>query len=192
MHIVSVRKKRSNSNHPKPKTSRPAVLYHASPINNLKIIKPNAKTIRDNSEGPVIFTTPDYVYAIQFLVPTDDSWAFGGLYRGVHYMICGNKKRFQKLDKGGTIYFLPTKSFHCDLKKSGREKEWVSNIPVKPIDSIRYESALLAMLAHGVQVYFTNASQYKKIWKNLGKGLNLPKNIKSENQLLKICTRSFK
>lgn len=169
----------------------PAVLYHASPTNNLKEIVPLARTIRDPEEGAVVFATPDLAYATMFLVPTDDGWISCGLLNNVHYMVISDKKKFRKLDKGGTIYALPSYSFYCDLGKGGREKEWVSRVPVKPQRADFYPRALEAMVNYGVQVYFVDKETFTKIKGSGDHGLSILRDIESVNKKLGINIRAF-
>lgn len=160
------------------------VLYHASPIKNLKTILPSSKTIRKEGEGSVIFATPDFSYATQFLFRWDDSWVIGGMLNNIHVVIICGKKRFKDADKGGSIYELPCKSFNCDLKNHGFDKEWTSKKPVEVIKEHSFESSLNTMIQEFVQVYFVNKNTFKRLQSAQDFGVSILRKTMSENMKL--------
>lgn len=160
------------------------VLYHASPTQNLKIITPQAKTKRNEIEGPVIFATPDFSYATQFLFRWDDSWVMGGMLNNIHIVVICGKKRFLEADKGGSIYTLPCESFNCDIKNYGFDKEWVSKKEVAVLEENTFENALNAMIHNFVQVYFVDKTKFEKIKKAKDFGVSLLRKTMSENMKL--------
>jgi hypothetical protein len=165
---------------------RPKVLFHASPVNDLDLINPFNKTIRDINEGPVVFATPDYIYAMQFLIPVEDRWVSLGIMSGVHYMVISDEERFKKLDIGGTIYHLPTDNFSCDINTTMGEREWVCKIGVNPIKKDYFSKSLPAMLEKGIQIYFVDLKTFEEIKKSKDGGYKIIKGLKSENQKLGI------
>lgn len=160
------------------------VLYHASPVNDLTLIVPSSKTTRSEDEGPVIFATPDFSYASQFLFRWDDSWVIGGVLNNVHVVIICGKKRFKKADGGGTIYELACDNFTCNIKKFGHDKEWVSTTEVKVKQSHYFESALEAMMSLSVQVYFVDKKIFERIKKAKDFGVSILRTTMSENMKL--------
>lgn len=169
----------------------PAVLYHASPYKNLKLISPRNKTVRDPNEGPVIFATPDIAYASMFLGCHDDSWTRCGLFNNTHYFVTKDRKRFTNADNGGSIYDLPIDTFSCNLTMGGREKEWTSKVNVKPIGQTKYRSWFNTMINFWVQVYLIDNKTFRKLVNSKDHGLKLLRTIKSENQKLGVNVRSF-
>ena len=157
---------------------KPKYLYHASSHNNLKVLKPQEDTRpRDFSEGPVVFATDCFAFSTEFIVPTDDSWANGGAFNDVSYFIISDKNRFLKVDKGGSIYLVPSTTF----KKYNR-KEWFSTKPVKTVSKVKFNSGLEAMIIRRVQVYFVNKTLYQKIQESDDHGLSILNTLTSENE----------
>jgi len=180
MNIISYRK--TNGALPIGHAELNGALYHASPRKDLEVLVPMSKTVRDAKEGPVIFATPDISYATTFLIRTEDTWAVGAVIKNVHTMIVSDKERFFGSDKGGAIYELLPKTFTCDLTKSGREKEWVSKIPVYPTKVTHYKSSIDAMLVHFVQLYFVTKNEYQTIISSTDYGYNFLTLCQSYNQ----------
>ena len=110
-------------------TTKPRYLFHGSPYKDLDELKPMNLTVRDSSEGKVIFATQSKIYASVFIVPADDSWshicAFSSGTKGpqgklvtTQYAVYADRKRFEELDKGGAIYKVPSDSFSLDKRFS--------------------------------------------------------------------------
>ncbi len=160
----------------------PKILYHSSPVNDLVLVEPQKRSYRDPNEGPVIFATPDPIYATQFLVKTDGSWANGGFFDGVSYFVISDKERFLKADKGGTIYELSPNDFYCNPEMNMGWRTWVSKVSVKPLAKHFYASGLEAMLNKGVQVYFVERRVYKDIERSKDHGQKILRGLISENK----------
>lgn len=164
--------------------NKPTHLYHASQNREIAEFEPRAETVRDPSEGPVVFATASISYASCFLVKIDNSWTQISQWGdGPRVFICSDRTKFESLDKGGAIYTLSTDSFYLDPEKSS--SEWVSKVPVKPIQKEIYDSGLTAMLDHGVQVFFVSQEEFFNILKAEDQGYeiisNLQKAGRSEN-----------
>jgi hypothetical protein len=163
-------------------------LYHASHNRNIEVLEPRAETIRDPSEGPVVFASHDKQSVTCFLVPTDDSWAKISQYRGdkhptIYVMCISDEKRFRELDKGGAIYHLSPKSFYLDESKS--RTEWTSKESVMPINKELYNSGLDAMIDNGVLVYFCDEPTLLELKKNpwdVERAMGILKSLVSENE----------
>lgn len=161
---------------------KPEKLYHASSNRSIEQFVPRADKVRDPAEGPRVFATPDKRMSTVFLVGTDDSWANSGAFNGVPYLVISDKERFTKLDQGGAIYHLPSASFENDPEKGLGELEWTSKEAVTPTGKEEHESALDAMVNHGVQVYFVDADTFAAIDGAADHGLSILRSLTSENQ----------
>ena len=170
---------------------KPSVLYHGSSNKEIERFDPSAKKVRDEAEGPKIFATPDKRMASVFIVGVDDSWGNSGQHNGVPYMIISDRERFTALDQGGAIYHLPNDTFTTDPNKGLGELEWASSEPVRPTHKEEHESALEAMLNHGVQVYFVDKATYDAIQSAPDHGLSILKTTTSENQRQNINPSEF-
>ena len=167
------------------------LLYHGTPNKNIATFEPRAEKIRDVSEGPKVFATPDKRFASAFIIGVDDSWANSGSLKGLPYLVISDRARFEKLDQGGAIYHLPSDTFETDPDKGLGALEWTSDHPVVPSHKEEHHSALDAMLEHGVQVYFVDPETYQK-WRTApDHGLALMKTLISENQKRNINPAPF-
>jgi hypothetical protein len=165
---------------------KPKILYHASPNRDLQVIETRQESVRDKNEGPVVFATHDEACASLFLVNSNDSWTFKGRINGVHYHIISDRKRFEELDKGGSIYEVPSDSFERKINdESWQSLEWTSTKPVNPIRKTDYSSGLEAMIDKGVLVYFVDKEMFEELTKNHRINSNLLKTLVSENQTRK-------
>ena len=166
---------------------KPKVLYHASPNRNLQTIEPRRESVRDKDEGPVVFATHDEACATLFLVNTSDSWTFKGRINGIHHHIISDRKRFEEMDKGGSIYEVPSDDFERKINHGWQSLEWTSTKPVNPIRKTDYSSGLDAMIDKGVQVYFVDKETFDQRLKNRGRrNFDFLKTLISENQKRKI------
>jgi hypothetical protein len=158
--------------------NKPKFLYHGSPDKNIQLFKPRAVTKPKNfKKGPVVFATDDFVNALKFLVPSDDSWTKKGSFFGVHFCVIKDIKRFKKLDKGGSLYKLPSDSFvHYKFH------EWYSQKTVKPLSKKDFKSGFEAMIDNHVQVYVVDNEIFKRIEKAKDHGASILNKIKSENE----------
>lgn len=163
---------------------KPKYLYHASQNSDIDVLEPRAESVRDPSEGPVVFATANLLYVTMFLVNSDDSWTVQGKFGGTFYKVISDKNRFLEADKGGTIYTLPNDTFYCDLEKGMGKEEWVSKEAVEPIKKQYYHSGIEAMIDSGVQVYFVDKQTFQKIRQAEDQGLSILQSIQSENQKL--------
>ena len=167
---------------PAPKPEKPPVLYHASSRADLDQLEPRAEKVRDSKEGPRIFATPDKAMATIFLVGTDDSWTHSGAFDGKPYIVISDEKRYREMDKGGVIYSLPNDSFETDAGKGLGELEWTSPSTVTPLTKEVVPSALDAMVANNVQVYFVDRETFEQINAASDHGLSILRSLTSENR----------
>lgn len=152
-----------------PEIQKPKVLYHASSNRNIEEFEPRNEHTRGASEGPVVFATPNKAFATCFIVDTDDSWVNIGSFsekkgvRGPLHVIISDQKRFENSDKGGAVYSLPADTFGYEADLGMGDMEWVSKVPVKPIDKQEFEFGLMAMKEAGVEVYFVDKTTFDSI-----------------------------
>ena len=170
-------------------TEKPPYLFHASSNRNVKEFEPRAESIRHPDEGPAVFAaeTPEEVSV--FLVPSNDSWSQKSAWRDeqgnrTSVSIYADRDRFEKNDRGGSIYQLPSDTFNLDEKFSGSSKEWTSKEPVKPHEKKDYSFGLQAMMDFGVRVYFVTKEQLLKIQQSEDHGYNFLQTLESENEKL--------
>jgi hypothetical protein len=168
---------------------KPSRLYHASPFTRTKEVitefQPRPSR-RDQAEGDVVFAANDKAGATMFLVESDDSWTQKSKFDDVYCEVIGDEQRWREADKGGRIYSLPGDNFSCDISKGWGKCEWVNPNPVQPIqeETEEYDSALKAMISHGVQVFMVDQDTFKQIRESEDHGLAILQKATSENQKL--------
>lgn len=166
------------------KKKKPKVLYLAAQTTGIKELMPMKGRSRDSNEGATIFSTPDKALASVFLVEGhDDSWMQIGYYSDIPYVvICMDREKFIKRDKGGTMYEVPSDTFDYNPNLGMGEKEWTSSTPVKPLREILYPSALDTMIKNGVNVYFVDKNTFDKINNADDNGFEILLSLVSENR----------
>lgn len=143
------------------------VVYHGSPNTDIKIFEPRAEHVRDPKEGSVVFATPSIRFASCYLFRWDDSWVHQSISLGNNkkpdeiYMVISDRKRFEKLDVGGSLYLLPANQFSFNKNKNLGVYEWTSKEKVGVLSKIHFASSLEAMRIFGVMVYFLDKKQFK-------------------------------
>ena len=140
------------------------LLYHGSGNREIKEFEPRSENVRDPKEGAVVFATPSIRLASCYLFKWDDSWVRQSIYNSEDsseiYMVISDRKRFQALDLGGTIYFLPSRTFGFDENKGLGVYEWTSKEKIVPVDQINFSSALAAMGKFDIRVHFLDESEF--------------------------------
>lgn len=171
---------------------KPKILYHGSSEIELGELRPHQRSFRDEHEGPLIFATPNKALATIFMAKEENSVRASGFMNDILYaVICRNREDFIAEDNGGAVYELSSEHFSYDPHKGLREMEWTSKIPVKPISLVVYDSVLQAMLESGVQVYFVAPPIIADISNSKDFGMEILRNIESENQRRQINVRKF-
>jgi hypothetical protein len=171
-----------------PTKEKPKVVYHGSANLGIEEVEPRAKRIRDNAEGRVVFAAESKAFASTFLGPRfDDRLSSRGSYNGVYYILIADEEKYRQEDGGGVIYELPGDKFEHDANK-GMKTEWLTKEPVVPIGQQRYDSAVVAMIENGVQVYFADKETLDRLNVAIKEapdhGLSVLKNLKPENEKL--------
>jgi hypothetical protein len=164
--------------------TKPVTLFHASRNKKLDLLEPKDESVRDRSEGKVVFASPAYDYATCFMAGLDDSWtkimAWG--ITSPFCVIISDERRFRENDIGGAVYFFKPELFTSDTSRNSRTIEWTSKIAVKSFYKIEYTSSLDAMLGAYVQVFFVSKAVFSDIKTATDKGLSILNTIESENK----------
>jgi len=138
-------------------------LYHGSWLGGLRFLLPQKRNVRSERDPPRIYAAPTKVVAAAFMiVELNDSWSAHGSYDGgkTWHLVVADQARFCHLEAfGGSIYTVPTTGFQYDHVGLGR-CEWYSRYPTRVIAEESCDSVLLAMLMHGLRVYFCDADAF--------------------------------
>jgi len=160
--------------------SKPKHLYHGSTNQNIAVFEPRQESIRNVHEGAVIFATDSPAVASKFIVPCDDSWSQLSGFNNTQVVICSDKNKFLRQDKGGAIYKLPSDSFIIDPQFTKSSQEYTSKTSVTPVSRELFDSGLKAMFKYGVQVYFVTQEQLLTIKKASDHGWAIIKTLPPE------------
>jgi hypothetical protein len=117
-------------------------MYHASPHQNLKIIKiREAEKQSQRGLKGKIWGTPDKEYAAMFCIPATSSLGFRkGKYAGdKHRTFEIPKKYLSWLNRKCSIYEVDPKSFKPE--KGRKTPDWISESDVKVLKETKYQSA---------------------------------------------------
>jgi hypothetical protein len=166
---------------------KPKFLYHGSPDRGLIELKPQSRTQRAEK---LLYATPDMAIASTFLI------------KGVHYgcgkfgdvpyaWILADRDDFIRQDKGGHIYVSSGDSFVMNPDSGLANDEYISVQPVQPSKTIKYQSAVDAMMENGVQVYFINQPTYNRLQSAKDHGYTIFATLESENQRRGINVKPF-
>ena len=149
---------------------KPTVLFHGSPNKEIKIFeKREKKTSKKFPDGPLVFATTSLPFAACFMIEWNDSWCHQCSFdSGPVIIVCKDKERFLKADKGGAIYVLPSQGFYTRLY-GGPATEWANKNEVKPLEKLKFESAYKEMLDMGVQIFFVDEKLFEEITKSKNK-----------------------
>lgn len=149
---------------------KPEYFFHGSPHKGLPSLQPRNTSVRNFEEGSVVFASPYIALATYFLVKTDDEWAsigrLGTDYNDPFYIIIGDEQRFRTLDHGGAIYHVHSAPFTSNPLFGDTPYEWTCPHPIKPQIVRKYDSALLAMIQHRVQVYIVPREMFTPIMRD--------------------------
>ena len=166
------------------------MLYHGSD----KLVKDYLKPIllKDKSEDYIhskaaVFATERLDLAALFILPQSVLSSIG-FEKNIAYVCIWGKSDNPSLKKSGFIYVLPAKTF----QKIGKDYEWQSFEPVKPLEIKKFKSAINGMMACGVQVYFIEDEEiFDEITVRKSR-VQLLKKLISENQKRDTNIKEFK
>jgi len=134
-------------------SSRHSTLFHASPVQNLKELKANNKTMNQLA-GRGIYATDDMTYASAFCFEWSDADGIrlGRINNGPWTIELPSKYKATLKKKPCSIYTISSKYFN-DMTTQLKTPEWVSstyNIPV--MREYKYKSVLEAFEKNKLKV----------------------------------------
>lgn len=159
---------------------KPKILYHGSPKNKLKNIKPQKQIFRDKAELVLVFATPYLPLAMIFATNLSYKWAQIGRFGKHFYMVIKNSQKSKIKKSDGSVYILEGKDFSYDPQKGMGFYEWFSKYPIKPIKSIFYPSLLKAMIKNKVNIYFVDNKMFQEIKKSKDHGYKILQKLSPE------------
>jgi hypothetical protein len=139
------------------------VLYHASPIKNLRIIKPKKTLSRDIYIGDYVFATSDIRLAAMYLATKGNATLMNVKADIPTIVICSEQKDYLASDKGGAIYTVPATTFKKTPQEGLEDSELISSVAVKPLSKKVYERSIDALKEMGIVIYFVNNSTFNKL-----------------------------
>jgi len=142
----------------------PHILFHGSPHQDLTMITPHRLDTRGHGH-PIIFASHHIAMASLFMLKHKGKFACGRLPSGDIFFMTNDKRQCILDDQGGAIYLLPSDSFFCEPYESLGLDEWISYGSVKPLTKFSFPSAIDAMLAMGVKIYFVDDNTYTRYWR---------------------------
>ena len=141
-------------------------LYHASPIKNLKLIKPQ-RTINHNKYiGDFVFATKYRKLALMYMLPKGFYILMNVKLKNPYVVICANVEKILKRDKGGALYTLPDNLFHQTPQKGLNEYEMVSKDPVTPSSEEDYDCVIDQLIKENISIYFVDNDIFDKLLLN--------------------------
>lgn len=164
------------------KKEKPLFLYHGSPRGDIEEFEPRISGGSGEQYGALVYAAPDMATASIFMANVKGNWS-AGRFSGVPYaLIPMSRDEFIKNDAGGFIYVLSSDTFSFERSRGIGEYEWASKEKVTPIKKLEYPSALEAMLENGVQLYFMDVATYARTKESVDHGLQIVRQLQSENQ----------
>ena len=149
------------------------VLYHASQITGLDMLKPANQTPRYAGESDFIFATPFKAVAAMFLAPREIRTEISKYGEDFVIFVQSSPDEYKKFDKGGSIYSVDGNQFTTDFSIGMGDTEWVCDHEISPLSEETYESSLSAMHSFNVQTYFVDEEIFTKIQNDPSNGLSL-------------------
>jgi hypothetical protein len=128
----------------------PAVLFHGTPLPGLTKLHP--------APGGVLYASDDMRLSSTFLADPEHCVCVRSSRGHVQAFIGEPREEFLRRDRGGTIYLLDARRFSPAPPDVSLRRvwEWTTVDEIEPMGSIVYVSALTAMIALGVRVYFVS------------------------------------
>lgn len=139
------------------------VLYHASPLKNLKIIQPKKTLSRDIYIGDYVFATSNIRLAAMYLATKGIAILLNVKSPKPTIVIRSNPREYISNDKGGAIYAVSDRTFKKSPQEGLEDSEMVSGVSVKPISRQVYSSSLDAMKEKGIVIYFVDEKVFNDI-----------------------------
>ncbi len=138
-------------------------LYHASPIKNLKILKPQRTISNDKYIGDFVFATRHKKLALMYMLPKGFPLLMNIKSSKPYVVLCGNVRDILKKDRGGALYELSTESFHRTPQTALSNYEMVSKESISPLNETDYESVTQALDKKGIAIYIVDNNMFDKL-----------------------------
>ncbi len=138
-------------------------LYHASPIKNLKLIKPQ-KTISHNKYiGDFVFATKYKKLALMYMLPKGFPILMNVKSKNPYVVICADVEKILKSDEGGALYILSDNLFHQTPQKGLDEYEMVSKDSIIPLGEEDYDCVIKELIRENINIYFVDSDKFNKL-----------------------------
>jgi hypothetical protein len=161
---------------------KPKFLYHGSPNGDIEEFTPRVSLGSGEKHGAQVYASDSLAVACMFTCKPGRSWS-AGTHNGETFAVLPmTREEFLEKDKGGYIYKFDSDTFSTEEGRGMGNKEWASSVAVKPVEIIRIESSLEAMIKSGVQVYFVNPQVYDAALLARKNSWEIVKDMKPENK----------
>jgi hypothetical protein len=138
-------------------------LYHASPIKNLKLIKPQ-KTISHNKYiGDFVFATKYKKLALMYMLPKGFPILMNAQSKNPYVVICASVEKILKRDGGGALYILPDSLFRQTPQIELNEYEMVSEDSIIPLGEEDYDCVTNELVRENINIYFADSDTFNKL-----------------------------
>lgn len=141
-------------------------LYHASPVKNLKLLKPQRTLSNDKYIGDFVFATRHKKLALMYMLPKGFPLLMNIESSKPYVVLSGNEKNIIKNDKGGALYIMPSNSFHKTPQARLSDYEMVSKEPVVPLAMTVYESVIKVLNEEDIDIYFVDSKIFDVLINN--------------------------
>lgn len=139
------------------------VLYHASPVKDLRKIEPKRTLSRDIYIGDYVFATSDIKLAAMYLATKGNAILMNVEAETPVIVICNNPEDYLAHDSGGAIYIVPATTFKKTPQEGLEKSERVSKVAVTPVDKRVYKHSIDAMKETGIVIYFVNQKTFNSL-----------------------------
>lgn len=139
------------------------ILYHASPIKDLKVIEPKRTLSKNVDIGNFVFATSDNRLAAMYLATKGNAILLNVNSQLPRIIILNSPENYLRNDTGGAIYKVYDENFVKTPQDGLEDSELVCDSRVIPIDKTGYNTSLDAMKEAGIEVYFVNQTQFDDI-----------------------------
>lgn len=142
------------------------VLYHSSPVKNLKILNTSPTLSNNVNIGNYLFATENKLLALMYLMPQGFPIMMDSKKNNPTVVIAGNTEEVLSMDHGGSVYVLDDKNFIETPQKGLSDYERVSKVSVKPIREIKVEDTINSLIEAGVSIYFVDDNVFNDLIRN--------------------------
>ncbi|MDR0956235.1 MAG: hypothetical protein LBM73_03875 [Candidatus Nomurabacteria bacterium] len=132
------------------------VLYHASPIKNLCLIRPRKTLSKNRYIGDFVFATDNLILAAMYLAPKGRTAWLNPAAHPPRLTVDDSPENFAAADQGGAIYVLPADKFEPTPQRELDDLEFVSRTPIRPLRKMVFASCREAFEQFGIELKFKN------------------------------------